>query len=398
MKGHFAKRTYIDKKTGKKKTASTWTVWFDEPCGTDDRRRQKSKSGFPTRKKAEAWFNQKADELTRGIIAVDEKTTLAQFLKSWLQASSSGVSPAALHSYENHVTLHIEPLLGALRLRDLRPQHIEGAIDKWLSQPRKDGRPGTLSRRTVRHIYATLNVALNKAKRQRLIHVNPCELVDSPRYEPKEMRSLDATAGAVLLKVFDSTELGSAIVTALGTGLRRGELLALRWGDVDLDSALLTVQRSLERVEGKPNFKEPKTKRSRRTISLPAFVVERLRKHRVEQAQRFLALGFGRQIDETLLFERLGEPWVPNTFGLAFARILRESGLPHIRLHDLRHSFASMALEAGVDLKTVSTALGHSTISTTADIYAHVTPSLMRSAADRLDRALGGAMRKASGD
>ncbi len=132
-------------------------------------------------------------------------------------------------------------------------------------------------------------------------------------------------------------------------------LLALRWCDVDLDSGALTVNRAIEHIDGKPRFKDPKTKRSRRTISLPAFVMERLRRHRVEQAERFLRDGLGRPTPETLLFERGGEPWVPNTFGTFFWRILKAANLPIIRLHDLRHSFASMALAAGVDLKTVST-------------------------------------------
>ena len=185
-----------------------------------------------------------------------------------------------------------------------------------------------------------------------------------------------------------------AIVTSIGTGLRRGELLALRWGDVDVEAGLLTVQRAIERVDGGTRFKDPKTKRSRRTISLPRFVADRLRRHRIDQAQWFLKHRLGRTSAETLVFERAGEAWVPNTFNTAFTRTLRDAGVPHVRLHDLRHTFASMALEAGVDLKTVSNALGHSTISTTADIYAHVTDSLMRDAADRIDNAIALAKKK----
>jgi integrase len=125
-------------------------------------------------------------------------------------------------------------------------------------------------------------------------------------------------------------------------------------------------------------------------------VTERLCRHRIEQAQRLLADGLGRPTAETLVFERGGKPWVPNTFGTAFMRALRDAKLPHLRLHDLRHSFASMAIEAGVDLKTISHALGHSAISTTADIYAHVTDSLMRDAADRIDDAVTSALQKSA--
>ena len=197
-----------------------------------------------------------------------------------------------------------------------------------------------------------------------------------------------------MLRACEGSSIGAAIVTSLGTGLRRGELLALRWGDIDLEAGLLTVQRALERVDGATRFKDPKTKRSRRTISLPRFVMERLRRHHAKQGEWLLHNGFGRPTPETLVFERGGEPWIPNTFGTVFMRALSDAGVPHVRLHDLRHTFASMALDAGVDLKTVSNALGHSTISTTADIYVHVKDSLMRDAADRIDDAVMLALRK----
>jgi integrase len=251
-----------------------------------------------------------------------------------------------------------------------------------------------LSSRTVGHVFATLRTALKRAVRQRSIAWNPCDGVDPPRVERKEMRSLDTAAAAPLIRACDSGPIGAAIVTSIGTGLRRGELLALRWGDVDLKAGLLTVQRAIERSDRQSRFKDPKTKRSRRTISLPRFVVDRLRRHHVQQAQWFWANGLGRTNADTLVFERAGEPWVPNTFGTAFSRTLSDAGVPHVRLHVLRHTFASMALEAGVDLKTVSNALGHSTISTTADVYAHVADSLMRDAADRIDRVVASAGEK----
>ena len=144
-------------------------------------------------------------------------------------------------------------------------------------------------------------------------------------------------------------------------------------------------------------FKEPKTKRSRRTVALPPFVISRLRRHRVTQAERFLHAGAGRPDGGTLVFERDGLPWNPNTFGLAFARIAREAKLPKVRLHDLRHSFASLLLAGGADLKTVSTALGHSTISVTADTYAHVSPAMLHDAAKLLDRVVESG-RRASGE
>ena len=157
---------------------------------------------------------------------------------------------------------------------------------------------------------------------------------------------------------------------------------------IDLIAETLTVRRAIECVDGELNFKEPKTKRSRRTVVLPAFVTQRLKEHRLEQAERFLALGLGRPQNDTIVFDCLGKPWVPNAFGLRFKRHVKRANLPKLRPHDLRHAFATLALSAGVDLKTVSVALGHTALATTADIYAHVTPALLRAAADRLDQTL----------
>jgi len=247
----------------------------------------------------------------------------------------------------------------------------------------------------VKSVRSTLNTALNRAKKFRLLSVNPCEFVDPPRCERGEMGSLSPEQVQQYLEAFDRTDLGAAIALAIGSGCRRGELLALRWSDVDLDQGTLRVARSLERVTIRTakreryelRFKEPKTKRSRRTIALPPFAIERLRRHRLGQAERFFSAG-ARPDGSTLLFEREGLPWNPNTFGLTFARIARDAKLPKVRLHDLRHSFASLLLAGGADLKTVSTALGHSTIAVTADVYAHVSPAMLHDAANLLDRVV----------
>lgn len=213
------------------------------------------------------------------------------------------------------------------------------------------------------------------------------------------MRALDADAAERYIQAFSNDpDIGAAIILAIGSGLRRGELLALRWSDVDLEAATLRVSRALECVAtvdpGNPEqrrpelrFKEPKTAGSRRSIPLPRFAIERIRQHRWEQKTRFDALGIWRTND-SLVFDRAGEPWNPNTFGTEFAKRARKMKLPPVRLHDLRHSYASLMLESGVDLKTVSQALGHSTIRITADTYAHVTPAMQQSAAERLNHAI----------
>lgn len=386
MKGHFRKRN---------RKGNSWTVWFDLPPGPDLKRRQKSLTVKGTRKDAEREFARRRHEMEQGTYVDNRKATLGQYLEHWLDMIAHDVTARTLQAYRGHVELHIVSTIGNVKLGDLRPAHIDAAKRAWITGERKDKKAGSLSPHTVKHVFSTLFTALNKAKRQRIIAVNPCESVDPPRWERQEMTgSLDKERAVQLLSVFEQSEIGAAVVTDMGSGLRRGELLALRWGDLDLDAGRLAVNRALEHIGNQVRFKEPKTKQSRRRISLPAFVVQRLRKHRVEQAERFLSLGLGRPRADTLVFERLGKAYNPATFGSIFARLVRRANLGKVRLHDLRHTFASMSLEAGVDMKTVSNALGHSSISTTADIYAHVTPALMRSAADRLEDTLGRAIAK----
>jgi integrase len=210
------------------------------------------------------------------------------------------------------------------------------------------------------------------------------------------MHALSPAQVKPFLAAFDRTRLGAAVATALGSGVRCGELLALRRRDLSLDSfddGTVRVERSLERVAIRTakrvryelRFKEPKSKQSRRCVPLTPFAVERLRRHLVEQSERFLAAGV-RPNGDTLVFDDGdGKPWVPSSFGMLYARLRDEATLPKIRFHDLRHTYASLLLQSGSDLKTVSTALGHSSVAITADTYSHISPVMLRSAAARLN-------------
>jgi integrase len=407
----IGQESYLDKKTGDRKKCASWTVKYPAFDRKPGEYRQGVERGFASEADAIAWWVLQKQNQHRPVAkaeAVKEAPmTLDAFLDRWLKGCATTMSAGALATCEKHARHWIRPSLGHVLLCDLErsPAVIEQAQAAWLTQPRKDHRKGAVSPGFVKSIRSTLNTALNRAKKLRLITVNPCEFVDPPRCERDEMRSLTAEEVQQYLATFDRTDLGAAIAVAIGSGCRRGELLALRWSDVDLEQGTLRIARSLERVTLRTakrtryelRFKEPKTKRSRRTVALPPFVVARLRRCRVEQAERFLHAGAGRPDSSTLLFERDGLPWNPNTFGLTFARIARDAKLPKVRLHDLRHSFASLLLAGGADLKTVSTALGHSTIAVTADTYAHVSPAMLHDAANLLDRVVASG-RRASGE
>ena len=403
MKGSFKKRTYVDRKSGKRRTSS-WTCRYDVPVAHGEPRQRRRKSGFATRKAAEQWFERKRQQIERGFAGIDDKSTVKQYVLHWLQQASVGAGTRRM--YESYARNFVFPILGQIRLCDLKPSHLEDAKQAW-GQRRKrsakknvDGENAPLvAAKSVRHAWTLLATALNRAKKRQIIAVNPAEYVDPPRVERTVMRSLDAAGAQLYITAFDGDQIiGAAVVLAIGSGLRRGELLALRWSDVNLDEGTLSVVRSLERITYGPNdpegrvpllnFKAPKTKGSIRSIPLPAFAIERLRRHRREQKDRFDALGVWRAND-TLVFDHVGEAWNPNTFGTEFAKRAKRLKLPRVRLHDLRHSYASLMLESGVDLTTVSRALGHSTIRITADTYAHVSPSMQQAAAERLNRLIG---------
>ena len=230
---------------------------------------------------------------------------------------------------------------------------------------------------------------------------NPADAVEPPRYAHKEMRALDAPGVAVLLEAARDTDLQAIVAVAVGTGLRRGELLGLRWSDIDLDARRLTVRRSVETVQGITRTKPPKTTRSARTIALPPFVADVLRAERAAQARLLLLLGQGRSEDGWVFLRGDGTQWEPGAFSLAFARFVKRSKLQHVRFHDLRHSFGTLALASGVDLQTVSRALGHESVAITSRIYVHAIESLQDEAAARIDALLGekvaGALAVASG-
>ncbi len=407
----IGQETYVDKKTSERKTCGTWSVKYQAFNRKRGDYRAKWERGFETQGDAMAWWVvQKQNQhrpVAKAEVVKEAPMTLDHFLDRWLKSSANTMSASTLSTCEKHVRLWIRPSLGHVLLPDLErsPELIEHAQATWLTQPRKDKRKGVVTPGFVKSIRATLTTALNRAKKLRLVAANPCDFVDPPRVVREEMRSLDPVQVQQYLSAFDCTNLGAAVATAIGSGCRRGELLALRWSDIDLDAGTLRVARSLEkvairtakRVRYELRFKEPKTKRSRRTITMPPFAVERLRRHKLEQAQRFLAAGTGRPGSDALLFERDGKPWHPDSFGWAFADLVRRKKLPKVRLHDLRHSFASLLLAGGADLKTVSTALGHSTIGVTADVYAHVSPAMLKDAADILDRIVESGRRTSEG-
>lgn len=385
MKGHI-KRGRIE---------GSWYIRVELPRGAKNERRQRRETFRGNKAEAQRRLRDLLGEVESGSHAGVSRMNVADLCTRWLESSRHRVAAKTYARYESMVRLHIIPTLGGIRAEILRPTHIEAALAGWISGNRKDRKKGRLSQRSVRHLCDTLKTICRWGLRMNVLTRNPADAIEPPRVDRNEMRALDPNGVAELLNAARGTELEAPIAVAIGTGLRRGELLGLRWGDIDLDQARLAVRRSVETVDGVTRAKPPKTARSARTVSLPSFVVDVLRKARAEQLERRMLLGLGRAEDGAVFTRSDAAAWEPGAFSLHFARLVKRHRLPHVRFHDLRHSFGTLALASGVDLKTVSSALGHSTIAMTANTYVHAVESLQRDSAARLDTLLGKAVAEA---
>jgi integrase len=385
MRGHL-KRGRAD---------STWYLRVELLHDRDGKRRQRRETVRGTKADAQRRLRELLREVESGGCTDVTRLTIAQLAQRWLAAKEHRVAAKTYAFYASHVRLYIVPALGSLRAEMLRPAHVEAAIGTWARGKRNDHEKGVLSSRSVAHLFNTLRTMLRWGVKMGMLVRNAADAAEPPRFQRKEMCALDPAGVARLLRAAQGSELQPIIVVAVGTGLRRGELLALRWSDVNLDARRLTVRRSLETVEGVTRTKPPKTARSERTIALPPFVADVLRIELGRQEELCRTSGM-KQAENGWVFARIdGSPWEPGAFSLAFARFVKHAKLPHARFHDLRHSFGTLALASGVDLQTVSRALGHESTAITSRIYLHAIDTLQDDAAARIDALLGNAVTSA---
>jgi integrase len=251
----------------------------------------------------------------------------------------------------------------------------------------KDGAP--LSTRTVRHAHRLLHKALARVVKAELIARNVASVITPPKVDEREIEILKANQIAPVLQALDGHPLQPIAVLALATGMRRGELLALCWGAVDFDKTTLRIERSLEQTKGGLKFKLPKTKTSKRTISLPPTAVEGLRAHRRQQLGTRLALGQGKPTADTLVFGTVeGEPIAPDTFSRNWHRFVRARNLPTVSFHALRHTHVSALIASGVDVLTISRRIGHANAATTLRVYGHLFEQNDSAAVEAIEAAL----------
>ncbi len=313
--------------------------------------------------------------------------TVGEYLDQWLRDyAKPNVAGNTYEGYERIIRLHVKPHLERVPLSKLRPLHVQGLYGKLLAQTDESGAQ-ILSAHSVLHVHRALKQALKQAVRWQLLAVNPCDAVDPPRREHKEMQAITENETARLLEGLSGTRYRAPVLVAVTCGLRRGELLGLRWQDVDLDGGKLSVRQALEQTKAGIRAKQPKTAKSRRQLSVPAFVVAELRQHRKEQNERRLEQGNTWQDHDLVFPSPNGAPWSPSAFSRLFLHHARRLGVS-CRLHDLRHSHATQLLHQGVHPKIVSERLGHSTVGFTLDTYTHAVQGMDEDAAALIGAAI----------
>ena len=316
------------------------------------------------------------------------KTTLAEYLERWLKDYAwPNLAPRTSEGYETIVRQHLIPKLGSFPLTQLKPEHIQRYYSEMLCSGRCSDN-SSLSAQTIRHHHTALHKALQTAVEWGLLSRNVADSVRPPHAERPEMLTWGEDDITRFLETVKSTPYYALFYTTLFTGMRRSELLALHWQDIDFIESQVYVSRSLHQLrDGSFVFRQPKTAKGRRTVALPPSAILVLNEHHEKQKLERAMLGIPLK-DDDLVFSHLdGKPIRPNTVTRAWTMLATRAGLKVIRLHDARHTHASLMLKQGVHPKIVQERLGHSTIAITLDTYSHVSPGLQEAAAKRFDEA-----------
>ncbi|HLI70789.1 MAG TPA: tyrosine-type recombinase/integrase [Ktedonobacteraceae bacterium] len=332
-----------------------------------------------TQKEAEKKLEDIKFEIRQGTLATGPNQTLAQYLEYWLETVHRPLVRISTY-YKNRGIIynHLIPAIGKITLQKLTPYHVQ---DLCHSKEQAGLKPGT-----VRNIRQVLHIALDKAVSWGLVGRNVCDVVSSPKVGVRSETVLDIGQAKQLLEIARGNRLEGLLTLTVATGLRRGEILSLKWADVDLEGGSIQIRRTMSRV-GKFGIvtTEPKTAKGRRKVILPQFVIEALKQHRQYQLERKEQAGDKWEENDFVFPNLYGRFWEPTYLDQMFKRLLVKSGLPVVRFHDLRHSAATILLGMGIHPKVVQELLGHSQISITLDTYSHVLPSMQQEAMKKLN-------------
>jgi integrase len=382
MKGHIRQRS-----------SGRFAIVLETRDPATGKRRRKWHSFTGTKRGAQIECARLISEINGGTYLEPAKTTLAQFLEQWLANIKASVSPRTHERYEEIAKKNLIPLLGGITLTKLQPMHISAAYTKALADGRRDGKGG-LSPHTVRHMHRVLKQALAHAVRWQLLIRNPVDAVDPPKVECHEFTTYDMAQTATLIEAVRGTRMFIPTLLAVLCGMRRGEIAALQWRNVDLTAGQISVVASAEQMNGSVRLKETKSGKAR-TVALSETVRVELRAHRLQQAREMLKVGTRLTNDNFVAALADGSPMRPTFITHEWVHVINATDLPRVRFHDLRHAHATHLLSAGIHPKVASERLGHSRVGITLDLYSHVLPGMQEDAAAKMDAALKAAQKRA---
>jgi integrase len=377
----------------------SWYVRLELPAGLDGHRRRIRRGGYPSRKAAESVLARLRTPRPGDTGA--RMLTVGDWLAHWL-VTKTATAPSTVRGYAAHVRLYLGPYLGEVLLAELTTGHVQAMVAAIIRQHHALGTP--VSAATLTRIRATLRAALNAAIRRGLISENPAARAELPRarrpravvwtpFRVEQWRRTGerpavavwtAAQTAQFLNGIEEHRLYAAYHLVALRGLRRGEAAGLRWCDIDLDGKTAMITQQLQQYDGRLTISPPKTSRSTRVIALDHTTVAALAAHRDRQRGEAAAFGPGYRVSGFVFTNLNGDPMAPDRLTRTFRRLTAEAGLPPVRLHDLRHGAATLALAAGVDLRVVQEMLGHSSIVLTADTYTSVLPAVAHTAAEKV--------------
>jgi integrase len=351
------------------------------------KRRQKWHSGYRTKKDAERALTELLTAKDSGAYIELTKETFGQFSPVWLLAIKPTLRPSTHYSYERNLKLHVLPHLESVQLRRIDAGMLNSLYASLLADGRKNYAGGGLSPRTVQYVHAIVHRALRDAVKWGRLARNPADAADPPKATAAS-RPESTTWTADQLRTFlertRTSRFSAAYHLIATTGLRRGEALGLRWPDLDLDAGRASIRQTVIAIKHTVMISTPKTAKGRRTVTLDSGTVAALREHRARQAAERLLMGAGWRDNDLVFCHPDGTALHPERFSRGFLETVARIGLPRIRLHDLRHGWATLALQAGIHPKVVQERLGHANIGITLNTYSHVMPGMHEDAAERV--------------
>ena len=325
------------------------------------------------------------NDIRTGLFLPPEEITFGQWLDIWHEEYLGGVKESTATQYKYHIDFNIKPFLGDCKLQKLSAPMIQKMYKTRMAKDIKGGK--RLSAKSIKNLHGVVHKALDKAVQCRYIRFNPSDACELPRVEKKEMLVLDKDWLGKFLAEIKGKKYGALFFVDVFTGLRESEIIGLTWDNVDFDSKVIHVEKQLKRKQGKSNqYFFDTLKNGKTRIVCPAPVVfDVLRQIKKQQAEDKLKYGSSYENKDNLVFtNELGEHIGIEALWQAFKRRAKAIGIPDLRFHDLRHTYATLSIQNGDDIKTVSESLGHATVAFTLDVYGHVTDQMRRDSADRM--------------